>query len=100
MYMHLLVVLLAGAAQDALPPRLQIEHPNPITCLGWSSQGTRLATGSQDGTIRITDAATGKVLHRFTTGSAVVALAFAPDGKSLVLHQAGRTYSTWDIETG
>src|SRR5262249_61208212 len=76
----------AAARQPrAGPPRLLAEHPGPVTCLAWSADGRRLAAGTQDGTVHVTEAATGKVLSFPTQGSAVTALAFSPDGQALAL---------------
>jgi hypothetical protein len=85
---------------SAAPPRLQIDHQCTITCVAWSANGLRIATASQDGTVRVLDAATGKELHRFASGRAARGLAFSPDGKTLALSQLGQGVSTWDIATG
>jgi DNA-binding beta-propeller fold protein YncE len=82
------------------PPRLQVEHKSPVSCLAWSPNGTMLAAGTQDGTIQLTKAATGKEIRSFATGGAVTALAFSPDGKSLVIGHAGSRINLWDVGTG
>jgi hypothetical protein len=59
-----------------------------------------VAAGTEEGAIYITEAATGKEVRSFSVGAAITALAFAPDGKRLVLSQPGRPSSIWDIDAG
>ncbi|KAI1788724.1 WD40-repeat-containing domain protein [Ganoderma leucocontextum] len=42
-----------------------------ITCVGFNTDGTLLATGGMDGNLCIWDAETGKLLHKYVTVSAV-----------------------------
>jgi hypothetical protein len=84
----------------AAPPRLQIDHQGPITCVAWSMDGLRIATASQDGTVRVLDTASGKELNRFASGHAVCGVALAPDGKTLALSQVGYGVSRWNVSTG
>ena len=61
------VVLLWGALvcprAGAEPPLLQVEHKAEVLCAAWSPDGKTLATGCQDGTIRLTDVTTAKEIH-------------------------------------
>jgi hypothetical protein len=84
----------------AAPPRLQIDHQGTITCVAWSTDGLRIATASQDGTVRLLDTATGKEIRRFASGHAVRGVVFSPDGKTLALSQVGYGVSIWDVATG
>ena len=63
--------------------------------------GTWLATGSGDGTVRIWDAATGRAA-RHPTGhtGAVTAVAIAPDGTWLATGSDDGTVRIWDPATG
>ncbi len=85
---------------SAAPPRLEIDHPGTITCTAWSANGSRIATASGDGVVRVLDTATGKELHRFASGHAVRGIALAPDGKKLALSQEGHGVSIWDMASG
>lgn len=95
-----LVSLLVVVAPLRGQPGVPIEHKGAILCVAWSPNGQWLATGAQDGTIRVTEAATGKEVHRLATDHVVSGMAFAPDGKVLAIRQVGQTMSTWDLATG
>jgi RNA polymerase sigma factor (sigma-70 family) len=91
------------AKQPPLPAaaaRLQVHHNSPVLSVAWSSNGASIATGTKDGTIHLTDAATGKEMRTIAGGDAVVSLAFAPDGKTLAVCQSEGTLSIWDTANG
>lgn len=56
-------------------------HQNVIHCLAFSPDGSRILTGSWDGTARISDVASGELLHTFGWGERVLGVAWAADGK-------------------
>jgi RNA polymerase sigma factor (sigma-70 family) len=87
-------------AAQAGPARMQIEHKSPVLSLAWSLNGRWIATGTKDGTLRITDTATGKEVRSIATGNAVVAISFAPDGKTLAVGQLDGAASIWDTAGG
>jgi RNA polymerase sigma factor (sigma-70 family) len=94
----------AGAAKlpaaQAGPTRMQVEHKSPVLSLAWSPTGQWIATGAKDGTLRITDTATGKEIRTMATGNAVVAISFAPDSRTLAIGQLDGSASIWDTATG
>ena len=69
-------------------------------CLAWTPDGRWIATGTRDGAVQVTEAASGKKVHRFQAGRAAAGVAFAPDGKTLAVGQPGDGISTWDLGTG
>jgi WD40 repeat protein len=60
--------------------RVLTGHENWVDALAFSPDGTKLATGSKDKTVRLWDVATGNELAKLAHEGQVWALAFAPDG--------------------
>lgn len=76
-------------------------HVYWVTCLDFSRDGKRLASGSQDRTIKIWDAATG--LERFALKghtNYVSGVAFSPNGQRLASASLDHTVRIWDTQTG
>jgi RNA polymerase sigma factor (sigma-70 family) len=70
---------------------------------GFSPDGSLLAWPAEDGTLRLTDARTGKEVR--TLGKPeqtryLAALAFAPDGKRLATRGYDRSVRLWDVASG
>ena len=91
------------------PPSWKIKHTltghtQPIICVAMSPDGKTIASGSQDNTIKLWNAATGELLETLTGHhSAIIALAFSPDGKILASssnHEFNDgTIKLWDLTT-
>jgi WD40 repeat protein len=66
--------------------------------LAFSPDGTRLASASKDGTVKVWGAADGRELRHFRghTGS-VTAVAFGPDGTSVASVSEDGTAKIWDV---
>jgi RNA polymerase sigma factor (sigma-70 family) len=72
-----------------------------VSCLASSSDGTVLASGGSDETIRLWEVSSGKLLrtlHGHTNH--LLCLAFAPDGKTLVSSGKDLTLRFWETATG
>ena len=76
-------------------------HSNPVTSLSFSPDGSRLASGSYDETVRLWDGATGVpiVALRGHPG-AVTSLSFSPDGSQLNSGSDDNVIRLWDCATG
>lgn len=80
---------------------LQAGHGLEINDIEYSPDGTKIATCSEDYTIKIWEIATGKEMTTmFGHTKAVNDLAFSPDSKALVSVGDDRKVIIWDVETG
>lgn len=88
-------------------------HSKPVASAALDRTGGRLVTGSDDGTARIWDTATGRQLLEVTpkpppsepsndaeSARIVQAVAFTPDGSRFVTGSHDNTVVLWDADTG
>jgi eukaryotic-like serine/threonine-protein kinase len=76
-------------------------HTGQVSCIAYSPDGTRLASGSSDGTARVWDATTGQTVHVLKGHiDTVTCLAFNPDGKLLATGSEDTTIKLWEVATG
>ena len=76
-------------------------HTGNVTSIAFSPDGTILASGSWDDTVRVWDAATGDTLNTLTGHTrGVESIAFSPDGSTLASGSWDRTVHLWDVATG
>ena len=72
-----------------------------VTAIAASPDGTRLATGELDTSVKLWDAATGKLLLTlFGHSSQVEGLAYSADGSYLATASEDGTVKLWDALTG
>jgi WD40 repeat protein len=80
-------------------------HTDPVRSIAYSPDGQRLASGSDDGTAKLWDAKSGKLLRtiaeRDSSITAIGAVGFSPDGKRLAgAITEDATVRIWDTATG
>ncbi len=83
------------------PSRLLEGHTKPVTSVSLSADGRLALSGSADGTLKLWDAAAGRLRRTFTghTGG-VTRVALLGDGRVALSASADRTLRLWDAETG
>lgn len=74
-------------------------HTNSVNAVA-TGRNDLVATASDDRTIRIWDAATGRQRHCLTHGNWVRDIALAPDGSRLVSSSLDDTVCLWDVASG
>jgi serine/threonine protein kinase len=90
-----------GNEPHQVPVRATLQVDRQIWSVAFSPDGTTIATGSDDTTLRLWDAATGQEKAKpFGHGGAVYAVAFAHSGKFLVTSSGDGTIRIWDVATG
>jgi WD40 repeat protein/serine/threonine protein kinase len=76
-------------------------HTKWVFCVAFRPDGTRLATGGFDQTIKLWDPTTGdEVRMLYGAKSFVRGVAFSPDGKLLASASEGKDVRLWEVATG
>ncbi len=99
-------------AESGRPEFTLREHKHLLSQVAFSPGGRLWGSASLDGTIKIHESATGKLIQTIVAGKPEPAghgrwmplrtqlVAFTPDGKSVASNTAEHTYAIWDIATG
>ncbi len=73
-------------------------HTGEVRAVAFSPDGKNLASGSQDGSIKLWNISTGKPLGTFTAQKEQVwSVAFNPDGKTLASASQDGTIKIWQV---
>ena len=88
------------AMRTAAHQTSRLDHRNGVNAVAFSPDGTRVATGSEDGSARVFDAATGAEISRFRHGKAVYTVAFSPDGTRVATGSEDGSARVFDAATG
>lgn len=80
---------------------ISMNHDGSVTCVAYSRDGTRIASGTSGGTVRLWSAVTGDAVGRNLEGhtGGISAASFSPDGIRLASASDDGTIRLWDIGT-
>lgn len=82
-------------------PTVLGRHSGRVSALAFHMGRNWLASGSEDGEVRVWDVTTGKLLHRLKSQvSTIIAMEFSPDGSRLVAGSLDRSVCLWDTASG
>ena len=99
-------ILITGAAvclfaEESLLIRTLTGHTGCVNSVTYSPDGKKVASGSEDGTVRIWDVGRGEC-ERTLTGHTgyVTSVTYSPDGKKVASGSADGTVRIWDVGRG
>jgi WD40 repeat protein/serine/threonine protein kinase len=76
-------------------------HTRSVWSVAFSPDGTRLASGSLDGTVKVWDATSGKLIRTLRGHEGGIrSVAFSPDGTRLASASLDKTVKVWNATTG
>ena len=81
-----------------MPPK---GHTGPVYSSQYSPDGNRIVTASGDGTAKVWDAQSGKLIHDLTGHTDLVpSVQYSPDGNRIVTASRDKTVKVWDALSG
>ena len=78
----------------------QIPHSMEVNTVAFSPEGSRVVSGSGDGTLKLWEAQSGRLIRTLEVHAAVAAVAFSLDGVRVLSGNWDNTVKLWDAATG
>jgi WD40 repeat protein/DNA-binding SARP family transcriptional activator len=75
-------------------------HDDDVNDVAYNTEGTKLATASDDGTIKVWDPNTGLEQISLSNDTALYSLEFSPDGRFIAAGTQDSRVKVWDVESG
>lgn len=76
-------------------------HTRAVNCVVFSADGSRAASASDDGTLKVWDVESGSALKTLTGHASVVrGVALCPDGRRAVSAADDKKLKVWDLDSG
>src|SRR5262249_653318 len=103
-----LVTVVAVQSTPSAPGQLRMServalrgHRGPIRAVAFSAGGGLVATGGEDGQVKLWDPASGKERASWRAHpNGIWGVAFSPDGRTIASGGADNTIRLWDVATG
>ena len=96
-----LPVAAAAAVNDQLPIETVPNIPNSPYTFAFSSDGARLLSAGDEGTLKLWDVASGRLIRTFVGhANYVYSVVFSSDGSRIVSASKDKTIKLWDAATG
>ncbi|MER8595734.1 TIR domain-containing protein [Mesorhizobium sp. M1182] len=77
-----------------------VGNRGPVSKIAWSPDGMQIATGGEDGTVRVWAAGSGKELLTFVHDTQVRGIAWSPDGGRLATGELNGALRIWSATDG
>uniref|UniRef100_A0A8J6ZI57 PD40 domain-containing protein n=1 Tax=Desmonostoc muscorum LEGE 12446 TaxID=1828758 RepID=A0A8J6ZI57_DESMC len=78
-----------------------VGHTNWVTSVRFSLDGSKLATGSLDTSVKLWDVSSGVCLFTLHSNtSAIMSISFSPDGNTLATGSFDSSVRLWDVDSG
>ena len=90
-----------ATAAGTMPTLVIKGHTGPVNCVTLVlPPGTQVASGSEDGTVKVWDLASGNAVKSMAHGAPVTSVACRPDGQFLASASANNTAKLWNAGNG